>query len=69
MSEQQAELLTATEAAQVLRVSRETVWRYWRVGRLDRVEFNPRVHRYTRASIDRLIAEATRHGDSEADGS
>jgi predicted DNA-binding transcriptional regulator AlpA len=59
------QLLTPSEAAAALRISRETLWRYWRRGQLDRVEINGRVHRYTRASIERLIDSATRHGASE----
>src|SRR5437763_517778 len=48
---------TVAEAAQLLRVSKPTVWRWIASGRLAAVHVGPRVVRIERSSIDRLVTD------------
>jgi len=49
-------LLTPTEVAHLLSVTPRTVQRYAREGRLARIKIGNRLSRYTRASVEQLIA-------------
>jgi excisionase family DNA binding protein len=50
-------LLHPDEAAKRLRVSRTTIGRYLRSGRLDGVRVGPKLVKVDAASVDRLIAD------------
>jgi excisionase family DNA binding protein len=54
----QPEYCTVAEAAQLLRVSKPTVWRWIQSGRLAATRIGPRVVRVRRAAIDRLACES-----------
>jgi len=52
------ELMTAREVREHLRVSRTTVYRLVKAGRLAALHIGSRVVRYARSDVDRMIEES-----------
>jgi len=54
-------LLDVQDVAQVLNVSRRTVWRLVATGRLPAVRLGPQVVRFRHQDLQRLVRELTHH--------
>ena len=56
MAQLEQDLYTVQETAELLRLSPNTVYKWIRAGKLQRVKISPRAVRVTAESIERLLA-------------